>query len=64
MILPLTPSLLHLIPLIFCCFFLGMVGRGFKFGFWGNFFISLIFTPLIGVIVLLAQDPRSASKRS
>jgi len=39
-----------------------MVGRGFKFGFWGNFVISLIFTPVIGVIVLLAQDPRPALK--
>ncbi len=63
MIMPITPSLIHLIPLVLCCCFLGVIGRGFKFGFWGNFIISLVFTPIIGVIVLLAQDPRPASRR-
>lgn len=63
MIIPITPSLIYLVPLIFCSWFLGMIGRDYKFGFWGNFWISLIFTPIIGVIVLLAQDRRPNSKQ-
>ena len=38
--------------------FLGLIGRDYKFGFWGNFLISLLFTPIIGLIVILAQDRR------
>jgi hypothetical protein len=62
-IIPITPSLILLVPLIFCAWFLGIVGRNYKFGFWGNFLISLLFTPIVGVIVILAQDRRPNSKQ-
>jgi len=29
-----------------------------KFGFWGYFFGSLLFTPFIGLILLFASDKR------
>ncbi len=37
---------------------IGLCGRKRKFGFWGYFFCSLAFSPLIGVVVLLASDQR------
>lgn len=39
-------------------FMIGMIGRETKFGFWGNFLVSLILSPLVGLIVMLAQDIR------
>lgn len=29
-----------------------------KFGVWGYFFASLLFTPLIGLLLVLASDPK------
>lgn len=37
---------------------IGLLGRDKKFGFFGNFVIALIFSPLVGAIVLLASDNR------
>mgnify|MGYP003623901140 CR=1 FL=1 len=31
------------------------LGRGRKFGFWGYFFASLLLTPLIGALLVLAS---------
>lgn len=56
--LPITPHLICLLLILFFSWLLGLVGRDYKFGFWGNFLISLIFTPIIGLIVVLAQDRR------
>jgi hypothetical protein len=58
MVLPITPYLLYLLLLIGFSWFMGLLGRDFKFGFWGNFLVSLIFTPIVGILVLLAQDRR------
>ncbi len=63
MILPITPYLLYVLPFLAFCWFLGMVGRAYKFGFWGNFLLSLFFTPIIGFIILLAQDRRLGPKK-
>jgi len=35
-------------------------GRKRKFGFWGYFILSLVFSPLIGFIVLLGSDPKKS----
>ena len=35
---------------------IGMLGRDTRFGFFGNFLISFIFSPLVGVILLIASD--------
>lgn len=56
--LPITPYLIYLILILVFSLFLGLIGRDYKFGFWGNFLISLLFTPIIGLIVILAQDRR------
>ncbi len=44
-------------PLVYLglCALIGYVGREKKFGFVGNFFISLFFTPLVGFVVWLFQ---------
>ena len=36
-------------------------GSNRKFGFWGYFFASLLFTPLIGVLLVIASDKRSSA---
>ncbi|EXJ13521.1 hypothetical protein [Imhoffiella purpurea] len=63
MLIPVNPYLILLLPFLVVSWFLGYLGRDFKYGFWGNFVISLVFTPVIGLIVLLAQDRRSPVKR-
>lgn len=35
-----------------------MLGREKRFGFFGNFLIAFLFSPLVGAIVLLASDDR------
>ena len=44
------------------CLLMAYLGRNGKFSFWGNFFVSVIFTPIIGIIVVLAQDNRVRQK--
>lgn len=39
-------------------FLIAVAGRRRKFGFAGNLVVSLLFTPFIGVLVLVASDPR------
>jgi predicted membrane protein len=39
-----------------CSWVIGMLGRDTRFGFAGNFLIAFVFSPLVGVIVLLAAD--------
>ncbi len=34
-------------------------GKDRKFGFWGYFFASLLLTPLIGVLLVIASDKRN-----
>ncbi|MBU6402084.1 MAG: hypothetical protein KGS61_17335 [Verrucomicrobia bacterium] len=40
------------------CYVCGVLGKNRKFGFWGNFICCFVFTPLVGLIVLLASDER------
>ncbi len=37
----------------------GYFGKDRKFGLWGYFFASLIFTPLVGLIMALASDKKT-----
>ena len=52
------PTLLFLIVYVGFCWLLAYLGRHGKFSFWGNFWVSVILTPVIGLVVLLAQDSR------
>jgi len=49
-----------LLPLFYVLFALGVgwLGANRKFGFWGYFFCSLIFSPITGFIAVLASDKR------
>jgi len=46
------------IALLFACFLIGLVGKNRKMGFWGYFFASIVLTPLIGLLLVLASDPK------
>ncbi len=43
---------------------IGMLGRDTRFGFAGNFLIAFVFSPVVGVIVLLASDRTRRSQRA
>lgn len=55
-------SIFSLAIYIGLCWLIAHNGRNTKFGFWGNFAASLLLTPLVGLIILLAQDQRAAAK--
>ncbi|MBF0200243.1 MAG: hypothetical protein HQK66_02830 [Desulfamplus sp.] len=46
------------IGLVLLSYLVGLLGKNRKFGFWGYFFCSLMFSPLIGLLLVLASDPR------
>lgn len=37
---------------------LALIGRNRKWGYWGYLWASILFTPLIGLLFLLASDPK------
>ena len=39
-----------------------VLGRNRRFGFWGYFFASLLLTPIIGLLMLLAAIPTKADR--
>ncbi|MDD2467635.1 MAG: hypothetical protein PHI97_26945 [Desulfobulbus sp.] len=47
---------------VFFSMIIGFFGRKHKFGFWGYFFASLLFTPLVGLLFVLAADPSPPNK--
>jgi hypothetical protein len=42
---------------------IGFFGRHYRFGFWGYFLISLLLTPVLGLLTLFAAVPRAAQRR-
>jgi hypothetical protein len=42
--------------IIVLSFIVALFGRNRKFGFWGYLFASLLLTPVIGLILVLASD--------
>jgi hypothetical protein len=54
-----TTTLLVIAPYVLLCWLLAFFGRELKFGFWGNFWVSIIMTPIVGIVLILAQDRRS-----
>ena len=42
----------------------GFIGKNRKFGFWGYLFASILFTPVIGLVLVVASDPREPSYRA
>jgi len=41
---------------------IGVLGINRKFGFWGYFFYSLLFTPILGVILLFGSSKVTPKK--
>lgn len=37
---------------------IGFMGMNKKFGFWGYFFYSLLFTPFLGIIILFGSSKK------
>jgi|688.fasta_scaffold299890_2 hypothetical protein len=52
-------AILAILPLVLISALIGYLGKSRKFGFWGNFFVSLILTPIIGLLVFFAQSPKA-----
>ena len=46
---------------------IGFFGRRHRFGFWGYFFASVLLTPVIGLLILIAatppREPKKATRR-
>ena len=40
------------------CLLVGLIGINRKFGFWGYFFGSIVLSPIWGLLLVLASDPR------
>ena len=52
-----TPIMLILVN-VALAYLIGFLGRNRKLGFWGHFFASLLLTPIIGFLLIIATDPR------
>jgi hypothetical protein len=50
------------LPYIGLSLLIGFLGVNRKMGFWGYFFSSMLLSPIMGVLLLLASDPKSATK--
>ena len=50
---------LAIIIYIGLCLAIAFLGRNRKWGFWGYLWSSLFLTPLMGVMFLLASDPKN-----
>ena len=51
------PIILILVNIVLA-YFIGFLGRNRKLGFWGHFFASLLLTPIFGLLLIVATDPR------
>lgn len=40
----------------------GYLGRDCRFGFWGNFFASLLLTPAVGILLVLAASDQKQTE--
>jgi uncharacterized membrane protein len=49
-----------LIVYLLSCLLMGVLGINRKFGFWGYFFGSIILTPVVGLLLILASDPKKS----
>ncbi len=51
---------MQFIPLLIIAgLIIGLLGKNKKFGFWGYFFASILLTPVIGLLLVLASDKKS-----
>ncbi|MEA2028152.1 MAG: hypothetical protein U9N49_04185 [Campylobacterota bacterium] len=43
-------------------YIVALMGRNRKFGFWGYLFLSILATPIVGLLTVLASYPKSKLK--
>jgi hypothetical protein len=55
--------IISMMVLIVISLAIGFFGRNRRFGFLGHFLVSLLFTPLIGLLVLFAAYPQSGGRQ-
>ncbi len=46
-----------IIPYIVLCVLVAYLGRRRKWGYWGYLWSSILFTPLLGILFVLAAEP-------
>lgn len=51
-----------LVLYVLLCVAMGYIGRDKKFRFWGNFFVSLLLTPIVGVVCFFAQTDKVSTE--
>ena len=49
---------------VLLCLFVAVLGRRRKWGYWGYLWASVLFTPVLGLVFVLAADPPPRRKRS
>jgi hypothetical protein len=49
-----------IIVYLLLCLFIGFLGRKRKWAFWGYLWASLLFSPFLGLLFLLASDPKTS----
>jgi hypothetical protein len=47
------------LPYFCAALLIGFLGVNRKMGFWGHFFSSLLLTPVMGLLLLLASDSKT-----
>jgi len=47
---------MHIIIYLALCALVGLIGKNRKFGFWGYFFASIIFTPIGGLLLIVPSE--------
>lgn len=43
---------------------IGFLGRKQRFGYWGYFFASILLTPIIGLVILIAATPTRETRKA
>ena len=41
--------------------FIGLLGINSRLGFWGNFFASILLTPLVGLLLVIASGHKKST---
>ena len=54
--------MIYILSYIILSIMIGLLGTNKKFGFWGYFFYSLLFTPFLGIIILFASSKKVPKK--
>jgi len=47
---------------IFLAYLVALIGQNRRFGFWGYLFLSILATPIVGLLTVLSSYPKSSLK--